>query len=56
MTRVRYVGRIPPDNPLRGKEGIVLVRSRGPGPRNELVLLDDGTLVNAPWGCWRRVK
>jgi len=55
MTRVRYVNR-DHNHPMYGKEGVVLVRGRGPGPRNELVRLDDGRLVVAPWGNWRKVK
>ena len=54
-TRVRYVSR-DQAHPLRGLRGTVLVRARGPGPRNELVRLDDGRRVVAPWGNWRAEK
>lgn len=53
--RVVYVSR-DKSHPLRGRQGVVLIRARGPGPRNELVRLDDGRLICAPWGNWRRVK
>lgn len=32
----------------------LLHKRRGGGPQNELVRLDDGTLVVAPWGNWRK--
>ena len=50
--RVRYVSK-DRDHPLRSLQGTVLARGYGPGPRNELVLLDDGRRVVAPWGNWR---
>ena len=52
--RVKYVNRNRV-HPLYGKEGIVMVRAKGPGPRNILVRLDDGRMVVAPWGNWRKV-
>lgn len=52
--RLVYVGRANPS--LRGKAGTLQAQGRGPGPRNRLVRLDDGTLVVAPWGCWRKAK
>ena len=52
--RVVYVSR-DKSHPLRGRQGVVLIRARGPGPRNELVRLDNGALVVAPWGNWRKV-
>jgi len=55
MTTVRYVTRLK-DHPLRGRTGVVVARSHGPGPRNELVRLEDGRLVVAPWGNWRAVR
>lgn len=55
MTRVRYVNR-DHSHRLCGQAGVVLIRGRGPGPRNELVRLDSGELVVAPWGNWRKIK
>lgn len=52
--RVKYVNKNH-NHPLYGKEGIILVRARGK-PKNELVKLDDGTLVVAPYGNWRPIK
>ncbi|MEW6048846.1 MAG: hypothetical protein AB1609_20610, partial [Bacillota bacterium] len=52
--RLVCVGRANPS--LRGRTGTLIVQARGPGPRNRLVRLDDGTLVVAPWGCWRMAK
>lgn len=43
-------------HPLYGLEGAVLVRARGAGPKNELVRLDDGRRVVAPYGNWRKAK
>ena len=53
--KLRYVNK-DHNNPLYGKTGTCLVRSKGPGPRNQLVRLDDGQLVVAPWGNWRAIK
>ena len=55
MTRVKYVNR-DHGHRLYGQTGVVLIRSPGPGPRNELVRLDSGELVVAPWGNWRKEK
>lgn len=47
-------------HPLRGATGTLVARSLGKrrdglrGPANELVRLDDGRLVVAPWGNWRK--
>lgn len=51
--RLRYVN-ADHAHPLWNQEGEVLVRNTGGGPRNELVRLDSGLLVVAPWGNWRR--
>jgi len=40
--------------PHQGKCGQVLVAGRGPGPRNALVLLEDGTAVTVPRGNLQR--
>lgn len=55
LTRVRYVN-CNHSHRLYGQTGTVLIRAHGPGPRNELVRLDSGELVCAPWGNWRKVK
>lgn len=39
-----------PDSRWRGKEGVVLCRGCGPGPRNALVRTTDGEMVVVPWG------
>jgi len=54
MTRVRYVNK-DHSHRLYGQTGVVLTRGRGPGPRNELVKLDSGELVVAPFWNWRKV-
>ena len=53
--QVRYVNR-DKSHPLYGQTGTVQVRARGPGPRNLLVMLDNGILVVAPWGNWRMAR
>jgi len=53
VARVKYVNRNH-NHPLYGATGTVLVRAKGPGPRNVLVKLDNGRLVVAPWGNWRK--
>jgi len=53
--RVRYVYRNH-GHPLYGAVGTVLAQGYGPGPRNVLVRLDNGQVVVAPWGNWRKVK
>lgn len=55
MTRVRYVNR-DHSHRLYGQQGIVIIRSPGPGPRNVLVRLDSGEKVVAPFWNWRKVK
>lgn len=39
-----------PDPRWRGREGVVVCRGRGPGPRNVLVRTVDGELVVVPRG------
>ena len=51
--RLRYVNR-DHGHRLYGQAGVLLVRGTGPGPRNQLVQLDSGEKVVAPWGNWRR--
>jgi hypothetical protein len=51
--RLRYVNR-DHSHPLYGRVGTKLAQGRGPGPRNTLVRMDDGTEVIAPWGNWRK--
>jgi len=53
--RVRYVNR---DHRRRlyGECGMVVIRAKGPGPKNILVRLDSGELVVAPWGNWRKAE
>ncbi len=41
---------------LHLQEGVLLVRATGPGPRNQMVRLDSGEVVVAPYGNWRKVK
>jgi len=55
MVRLRYVNK-DHGHRLYGQEGECLVRSRGRGIRNQLVELDSGEMVVAPWGNWRAVK
>ena len=55
MVRLRYVNK-DHGHRLYGQAGECLVRGRGPGPRNQLVKLDSGEMVVAPWGNWRKVK
>ena len=53
--RLKYVNR-DHSHPLYGLEGEVMVRStwtKG-SPKTELVRLDDGRLVVAPYGNWRK--
>lgn len=52
--RVKYVNRNH-NRPYYGATGTVLAQGEGPGPRNVLVKLDNGQVVVAPWGNWRRV-
>ncbi|APC08622.1 hypothetical protein MTJW_14630 [Moorella thermoacetica] len=44
--QVRYVNRLK-SHPLYGQAGTVQARARGPGPRNLLVMMDNGILVVA---------
>lgn len=53
--RVRYVNRNH-QHRLYGECGTVIVRAKGPGPKNILVRFDSGELMVAPWGNWRKVK
>ncbi len=49
------VARLPDAFPHHGETGTVLVRGRGPGPRNCTVQLDGGAKVVVPWRNLRRV-
>ena len=52
--RLKYVNR-DHSHPLYSREGVMLVRSLGQGgPKTELVQLDDGRFVVAPYGNWRK--
>lgn len=54
--RLRYVNR-DHSHPLYGATGVMRVRSLGKGgPKTELVELDDGRLVVAPYGNWRKAE
>lgn len=53
--RVRYINRWR-QHRLYGEYGTVIVRAKGPGPRNMLVRFDSGELVVAPWGNWRKIN
>lgn len=53
--RLRYVN-ADHAHPLWRQVGDLLVRSGPGGPRNQLVRLDSGLLVVAPYGNWRRVQ
>lgn len=58
MIRLRYVNR-DHSHPFYGMEGTKVAATRpgkGTGPKNTLVMLDDGRLVVAPWGNWRKVE
>ena len=52
--RLRYVNR-DHSHRLYGQVGTLLHRTPG-RPRNQIVKLDSGERVCAPWGNWRRVK
>jgi len=54
MIRLRYVS-ADHDHRLYGQEGICVARTPG-RPKNQIVLLDSGEKVCAPWGNWRAVK
>ncbi len=54
MIRLRYVS-ADHDHRLYGQEGICVARTPG-RPKNQIVLLDSGERVCAPWGNWRAVK
>lgn len=52
--RLKYVNR-DHSHPLYHATGVMVVRSHGRGgPKSELVRLDDGRLVVAPYGNWRK--
>lgn len=51
--RVYYVNR-DHKHRLYRRPGTVLVRAKGPGPRNMLVRMDSGELVVAPFWNWRK--
>ncbi len=53
MVKLKYVNK-DHSHRLYGQEGHCLARGRGPGPRNQLVMLDNGEMVVAPWGNWRK--
>jgi hypothetical protein len=53
VVRLRYVNR-DHRHPFYGRIGVKVAQGRGPGPRNTLVRMDDGTEVIAPWGNWRK--
>lgn len=54
--RLRYVNS-DHTHPLRGVLGTLVVANRRKGgPKNELVRLDDGRMVVAPYGNWRPAK
>ena len=55
MTRLRYVNN-DHSHRLYGRCGTKLAQGVGPGPRNVQVRLDDGELVIAPYGNWRKVE
>jgi hypothetical protein len=43
-----------PDPRWRGRDGKILARAKGPGPRNVLVETELGTVV-VPWGNVRKI-
>jgi hypothetical protein len=53
--RLHYAAKWRPFAPHHGREGIVVARSRGPGPRNHVVNVD-GVLVCIPCGQLQPVK
>jgi len=55
VTRLRYVNN-DHSHRLYGRCGTKLAQGVGPGPRNVQVRLDDGELVIAPYGNWRKVE
>ncbi len=48
--RLHYRKAVASFMPHHGKHGIIVLSGRGPGPRNVLVWLYDGTSVNVPRG------
>ena len=54
MVRLRYVNR-DHGHRLYGQEGICVARAPG-RPKNQVVLLDSGERVCAPFWNWRKVK
>jgi len=41
---------------LYNMQGVCLVRSKGKGPKNQLMKFNNGELVVCPWGNLRKVK
>lgn len=50
-----YNRRVAPSRPLHGLTGRVVVKAKGPGPRNHGVRMEDGTFCVVPCGNLNKV-